>query len=146
MKYPEPGNAYISGSDVVNVISELENEQSTLKYNITELEETLNDIASGEAKLVELKENLDLARRELMEWNIENGAKLTALRELRSEIDESVQLVHDSVIDEYVLESVRDEIKNSIPNYVAIDWSATADNLKSDYTVVEFGGETYYYI
>jgi hypothetical protein len=31
-----------------------------------------------------------------------------------------------------------------LPDYIVIDWEATAENLRADYTSVEFEGSTYY--
>lgn len=35
------------------------------------------------------------------------------------------------------------DVPASLPGYVAVDWSATADNLLADYTTVEHEGVTY---
>jgi hypothetical protein len=35
-------------------------------------------------------------------------------------------------------------IPRDLPDYVAIDWEETADNLKVDYTDAEFNGVSYY--
>jgi hypothetical protein len=40
------------------------------------------------------------------------------------------------------LEDVGD-LPRGIPSYIVIDWAATADNLKVDYTEVDFDGVTY---
>ena len=32
-----------------------------------------------------------------------------------------------------------------IPSYIEIDWDATADNLKVDYSEIEIDGDTYFY-
>lgn len=36
------------------------------------------------------------------------------------------------------------DIPRGMPSYIEIDWEKTADNLKVDYTAVDFDGETYW--
>lgn len=37
------------------------------------------------------------------------------------------------------------DLPQEIPSYLEIDWEATAENLKADYSEVELDGETYYH-
>jgi hypothetical protein len=37
------------------------------------------------------------------------------------------------------------DFPNGVPNYYVIDWEATADNLRADYSSVDFDGITYWY-
>lgn len=53
-------------------------------------------------------------------------------------------LIHEDEFEEYVMELV-DELYGEIPHWITVDWEATADNVKMDYTVVELENETYYY-
>lgn len=55
-------------------------------------------------------------------------------------------LVRDSYFVDYCEEMVKDigDLPANIPGYLAIDWEATADNLRVDYTSVEFDGVTYW--
>jgi hypothetical protein len=43
-----------------------------------------------------------------------------------------------------LLEDIGD-IPKGLPGYIVIDWEATAENLKADYSTVDFDGQTYYY-
>jgi hypothetical protein len=53
--------------------------------------------------------------------------------------------------DSYFVAAMRDllddigDLPRDLPNYIAIDWAATARNLRVDYTSVEFDGVTYWY-
>ena len=54
-------------------------------------------------------------------------------------------LIRESYFVEYCQELCSDigALPKEIPSYVVIDWEATAENLKADYTEVEFGDVTY---
>ena len=57
-----------------------------------------------------------------------------------------VTLVNESYFAEYSQELLEDcgEIPRDLPSYIVIDWEATADNLKGDYTTIEIDGCTFY--
>lgn len=82
----------------------------------------------------------------------EGAAELMALEDLRSEISSSefdfgITFIREDYFPEYVQELVSDvgDMPREIPGYIVIDWDATADNLRIDYSTVEFRGETYLY-
>ena len=55
-------------------------------------------------------------------------------------------LIRDSYFTAYCEELVRDvEDLRNVSSYVVIDWDATADNMKGDYSEVDVGGITYWY-
>lgn len=55
-------------------------------------------------------------------------------------------LIHEDYFVDYCQEMLIDcgSLPKDIPDYLVIDWDATADNLKVDYTEVDFDGETYF--
>lgn len=55
-------------------------------------------------------------------------------------------LIRDSFFVEYCRDLVADigDLPRDLPGYLAIDWEKTADNLRVDYTSVEFDGVTYW--
>lgn len=55
-------------------------------------------------------------------------------------------LIRHSYFVDYCQELLSDigELPREIPSYVVIDWDATAENLKVDYTTVDFDGVDYY--
>jgi len=58
-----------------------------------------------------------------------------------------VTLIRDSYFVE-AMQELREEIgdfPNGVPSYYVIDWEATANNLRVDYSSVEFDGVTYWY-
>lgn len=42
-------------------------------------------------------------------------------------------------------EDIGDAPRGGFPSYYVIDWDATADNLRADYSSVDFDGATYWY-
>jgi hypothetical protein len=55
-------------------------------------------------------------------------------------------LVRDSYFTDYARELLEDcgDLPRDLPHYIAIDWDATARNIRVDYTPVEFDGITYW--
>lgn len=58
-----------------------------------------------------------------------------------------ITLIHESYFTEYCKELCADigDIPENIPDYIVIDWDATAKNLKVDYSEVEINRHTYLY-
>lgn len=58
-----------------------------------------------------------------------------------------VGLIHEDSFTDAMQELVQDigDLPRDIPGYLVIDWEKTADNLRADYSSVEFGGDTYWY-
>jgi hypothetical protein len=97
------------------------------------------------ARIEELKDNDDL--------NDNESAELAALKKFQKEYDfvDGWNYGAEFIAEEYFTEYVKDmlegcgTIPRDLPDYVAIDWEETADNLKCDYADVEFNG-VYYYV
>ena len=76
--------------------------------------------------------------------------ELAELEELESEVTEwsdGNTLIPESEFTGYCREMLEDcgDLLKGPPHYVVIDWDATADNIKADYSAVDFQGETYLY-
>lgn len=58
-----------------------------------------------------------------------------------------LMLIRDSYFTEYAEDMVKDcdGLPREIPSYIEIDWEATAENLKVDYSDINIDGETYWY-
>jgi hypothetical protein len=78
--------------------------------------------------------------------------ELRILKALAQEIEDyagdSVRdshIIRDSYFAEYVEELVKDigDMPEQIPDYIAIDWEKTADNVRVDYTEIDYDGVTY---
>jgi hypothetical protein len=78
--------------------------------------------------------------------------ELCALKAFESKYDYVTEWAYgaDFIAEEYFAEYVKDmlegcgTIPRDLPDYVAIDWEETADNLKCDYVDAEFNGISYY--
>lgn len=89
----------------------------------------------------------------------DDGKEFAGLEELLEELrgnggDEQwkgswypITLIADSYFVEAMEELVKDigDIPSEVPSYMVIDWDATAENLRADYSSVEYQGETYWY-
>ena len=137
---PAPTNSddVIDSRDVIARIQELEDE-------LQDLEDAADEAADDTVRCAEIM-------AEISDWKSQNGDELTALRALASEAEDyapdwqhGATLVRESYWPTYAQEIVEDvgDMPRGIPSYIVIDWEATADNLKVDYTEVDFDGVTY---
>jgi hypothetical protein len=89
----------------------------------------------------------------LKDWATSDDSKeLFTLESLADEVSDFAAdwehgetLIRESYFVEYCKELLYDcgDISHDIPDYIVIDWEATAENLKADYAEVDFCGETY---
>lgn len=85
--------------------------------------------------------------KEIWEDELEQIDEINKIEdELGREFDYGVTLVHEDYWEEYVEDLLKDcgYISTDIPSWIEIDWEATANNVKVDYTEVEYQGQTYY--
>lgn len=109
------------------------------------LEDAVNDADDDEAK--------EKAEAALAEWDDEHGEAYEALKDFCDSAEQycadwvhGVQLILDEHWTEYA-EQLTDDlgvINQRLPEWVVIDWEQTAENLKADYTAVEWGAYTYW--
>lgn len=93
-------------------------------------------------------------------WVAEDGGESSERATLHSLLDElkgggdeqwkgdwyaGIPLIHENYFTDYVEELLKDcgELPRELPSYIAIDWEKTADNVRVDYTDVDFDGQTY---
>ena len=103
---------------------------------------------SDAAELFNQAENAFDSAREA--FGTDEQKELAELEELESEVSEwsgGNTLIPESEFVDYCRELLEDcgDIPKNFPYYVVIDWDATADNIKADYSAVDFQGETYLY-
>jgi hypothetical protein len=62
-----------------------------------------------------------------------------------SDWEHGATLIREDHFVEYTQELLKEigDLPQDLPNYLVIDWDATADNIKADYSEVEFAGVTY---
>ena len=64
-----------------------------------------------------------------------------------SEFEYGCTLIEEDDFEEYVEEMLIDcgYISKDFPTWIEIDWEATAENVKQDYSELEYKGNTYYF-
>lgn len=71
-------------------------------------------------------------------------ARLEALEDLFDTIDENTALIEVSTFEDYVRE-LAEEGADLGSMSIYIDWEHYARDMSTDYSVIEFAGDTYYY-
>lgn len=104
---------------------------------------------------VETFENILFDEEEIESWREYWEDELQTIEEIddleneisNSEWDYGLILIPEKDFEDYVRELITDcgYISNDFPSWIEIDWETTAENVKADYSEVEFRGETYYY-
>jgi len=124
---------------------DLEKELDALEDELTSLEETRDEALGDEDEIQE-------AMNRLEEWLGDNEDRLTELRNLRDEIPEwqyGETLISDSHFEDYARDLASDLYGNEINDarwpFDCIDWKQAADELKQDYTSIDFDGDTWWY-
>ena len=105
-----------------------------IQERIEELELALEDEDTDEGDRDDIQEELDgwyQVKSEVAESN--------------PEWDDGITFIAYEKFDDYVKEFCEDcgDIPRNLPDYIVIDWQATADNLQVDYTEVEIQGSIY---
>ena len=111
----------------------------------------VSDLAAAQPNF---DEKLDEARAELDEaceaFDSDAQSELEELEALSEEVSEWTsgnQLIPEDDFEDYCKELCEDigDIPRGFPSYIVIDWEATAQNLKADYSEIEYQGTTYLY-
>ena len=112
--------------------------------------ETLIDSRDVIERIAELETDRDLALESGEDFDHQD--ELDALIELREQCEEcdewedGATLVAWEYWDKYVEDLIIDigDLPRNVPDYIVIDWQATAENIAADYTIVSFDGSSYY--
>lgn len=154
-------DSVIDSRDVIARIEALEEERESLVSAIDDAKETLADakddtsvLADDPQELAELESNVTEAEEALTTFDEdEEGQELKVLKALQEEAEGyssdwkyGATLIRRSYWIDYVEEMLKDcgDLPQNIPWYITIDWEKTADNLKMDYTEVDFDGVSYF--
>ena len=103
-----------------------------------EMTESFEDIRFEEEEIESWKEDFEDELKEIEEIdNVEN--------ELGSEFEYGVTLVDVDDLEDFVEQDLEDcgYIPKDFPTWIEIDWEATANNVKVDYTEVTYQGSSY---
>jgi hypothetical protein len=141
--------------DIEAKLAELLDEKAELLACVEEAEKALLFAEINDASDTgDLTEKVSSAKENLRAWEEDEdcGGSMVSLVKLREDVNSSewsdgVLFIHASYWVKYVEEMLKDigEMPSSIPSYIEIDWDATAENVRADYSAVDFDGGTYYY-
>jgi len=151
----------IDSRDVIERIQYLEDERNTLEEAVTDANNAITDLDPVGNEEDETQAESDVrdmladAQAALKEWDEgDEGKELVALKALADEAEgcgdwaHGETLIADSYFTEYAEELASDigdyDPRNVRWPYTCIDWEKAADELKQDYTSVDFDGETYW--
>ena len=133
-----------------------------LEKEFLELEEIKNriDECSEEIRVIETKvdadeedfyDELQSLRNEIEALDAEfDEDEYNALIEMKNDVPEWYDgntLIADNCFTEYALEMLQDcgDLPQNIPWYIEIDEEKTAENIKYDYSCIEYNGIEYWY-
>jgi hypothetical protein len=152
----------LDGRELLREKEMLEDEIDSLQFDLEQMKEELQDLLEEFDELEddrdvegmktvhesihEKEENIVDAEDELEVWKTENAERLLALQELSEEVNLSdAFLIHEDDFTDYTEDLCKDcgYISDDFPSWIEIDWDATADNVRMDYTSVDFDGESY---
>ena len=138
-------DSIIDSRDLAKRQQELQDLKDALEAAREERQEIGANPASTAEEIEKADEAVESAEAEFGE---EEAKELESLNELESEVSEwnsGATLIHEDHFEAYAKELLEDcgTIPRNLPWYIVIDWAATADNLKADYSEVTHEGETY---
>lgn len=143
----------IDSRDIIERIEELQQEKQDLIDAVEDAKEAYEYHDSEDTKSTPEWDDLVKAERALVLWEDSPDAEeLAILEELAKECqycsdwEHGATLVRDTYFTAYAKEMLEDcgDLPRDLPWYVAIDWEETADNIKQDYSEVDYDGATYY--
>ena len=151
----------IDSRDVIDRIQYLEDARNTLEETVTDANNAITDLDTAGNEEDETQAESDArdvlaaAQEALKEWDEgDEGKELAALKDLADEAEgcgdwaDGETLIADRYFTEYA-EELASDIGDYNPRnvrwpYTCIDWEKAADELKQDYTSVDFDGEMYW--
>lgn len=149
------GDKIIDSRNIIARIDELQGERETLADELEEAIECVKHHHDGALDECGTNTEHDEYRRcktELAEWDADNAEELAELLALAEQGEGYGDWSHgETLILESHFEDYAQELAEDIgavnkdakwPNN-HIDWEAAADELRQDYTELDFGGETY---
>lgn len=139
----------IDSRNIIERIEELQSDRLALEEALEEAESALLEDDTEENRLI-----VDEARADLTAWdNSDDAEELKILEKLAEDAhgynldwEHGIVLIHESHFVEYTKATIIEcgYISRDTPDWIVIDWEETAENVKVDYTEVDFDGETYF--
>lgn len=140
------GDPIIGPHVIQQRISDLNEEKDVLATELDSRQQQLAFAKLNEEDTTEAEAAASTAAAALTSWKSDFEQERRELQELAETVGDEL-LIRDTYWVKYVEELVCEigDMPPKIPDYIVIDWEATADNVKADYASVEVGGDTYYY-
>ena len=137
MSITSPKDNTLMSSDIIGIVEDFEGEHS----------DVLEVLARHPDDEKLCKAVLALAEVDEDDWRDYKEAKRIDGECSGGDWKYGVQLIRESYFTEFAKERVEDTgaVPRDTLKYIVIDWEATADNLKDDYSEVEIEGNTYFY-
>jgi len=155
----------IDTRDLIRLIEDIEGDFEVLTKAVDEVQEVYDEMLErieelGEheddtperEKLAEYASELEEAQKALAEWD--DADELKSLQAFAKQVEDyctdylhGETLIRESYFTDYVEELVKDcyGLPSDLPSFIVIDWEATAENVKQDYSEADFDGVTYYF-
>lgn len=136
------GDKYIYAKDLIERYDELQSELDDLQEAIEETREELTTAIEDGTDHEEEQDRVIVAEEKLADW--ENREEFDSLKEIIDEINRDTTLIREDLFPKYAQELAQ-QTGVDLDSWPAtcIDWDQAADELKSDYTCIEFAGESY---
>ena len=165
-----PFNSSLDSRDIQFDIDNIKGLKNSYESILESLNDELNDLESelydienleyydGKQNNIDDKlEEISNKELEIQECEVEYSRcaeELKELEALKKEISNNsdegfeygIQLIHEDDIDDYFHEMLIDcgYIPKDMPSWIVIDWQATYNNMKQDYSEIELNGNTFY--
>lgn len=153
---PITADQYLDSRDIIARIEYLSDERAELEEAVKTLEaallEATDDNEQDDERIFRLREELEDAQRYLEAFDAADGPELNDLLDLQNEAEGCPDwfygetLIREDVFIDYVEQLAEDTgaiDRNASWPLTHIDWEAAADELRYDYTEVEYDGHTY---
>jgi hypothetical protein len=154
----------LDSRDIIARIEYLESERESLTDEVDTAQDALDDLDSDDFVEVsafeqaeeDAKDALVTAQANVKDWDeSDEGQELAKLKAFAEEAESSssdwtygATLIHEDYFEDHARELAEDlgyyNSKNERWPYTCIDWAQAAEELKQDYTSVDFDGETYW--
>ena len=146
--YPDNGQDIVDSRDVIAAIKDLESQIEDIREERDALQEEIDNGRLSKDDIADLERQIEDKQEEINDLEEE----LKPLTDLQDEAEgycdwiNGATLIHEDYFTQYAMELLSNigDLPQEIPWYIVIDEEATAENIRQDYTAVDFGGVTYY--
>lgn len=121
--------------------------KETLKEEYEEYVKTCNEEEEEPLDIDDwLEEEKGLDKDQWIKENVDME-EYNQLKDILNEVGSDATLINENYFTEAMEELCKDigDVPNNLPSYIVIDWEETAENLRSDYSSIEYDGVTFYY-